>query len=158
MRMRIIDATAFRRNLFATLKEVGYDGRPIGIRRHGRVVAVITPPEQSKAEKAVKPKINRRRIARFCMKHRVCEFSLFGSILRDDFGPDSDVDVLVEPKDAAGYGIVEWSDMLDELRQMFGRPVDLLTRRSVEASKNPYRKKSILEGAKVIYVSPAVGA
>ena len=89
-------------------------------------------------------------IATFCKRWQVTELALFGSVLRDDFGPDSDVDVLVEfaPWCTPWLGFVS---MAEELSEMFGRQVDVLTRSSVERSQNYIRRKAILDSAKVIY-------
>ena len=93
-------------------------------------------------------------IAEFCRKWNVSEFALFGSVLRDDFGPESDVDVLVTfPSFDATPSLSEHVEMRDELVEIFGRPVDLLTRRGVEDSRNPIRKRAILETARVVYAA-----
>lgn len=68
--------------------------------------------------------IQRDRIAAFCRKWKVTELSLFGSVLRDDFGPESDVDVLVTLSDDAPWSLYEWVDMIDELGSILGRQVD----------------------------------
>lgn len=91
-------------------------------------------------------------IADFCRKWKITEFSLFGSVLRDDFGPESDIDVLVTFAADAQWGW-EIVDMHDELRAIFGRDVDLLTKRAIEQSRNPYRKEAILGSAEVIYAA-----
>ena len=72
------------------------------------------------------------------------EFAFFGSVLRDDFGPDSDVDVLVSFAPAARHGLFDLVRMEDELRATFGRDVDLVTRRAVERSTNAWRRQSVL--------------
>lgn len=90
------------------------------------------------------------RIAEFCRKWGVQEFSLFGSVLRDDFRPDSDVDVLVAFQSGRSTTLEEWLDMEDELREMFGREVDLVERRRV---KNPFRRHHILTNRRVIYAA-----
>ena len=92
-------------------------------------------------------------IEAFCKKWNVIEFSLFGSVLRDDFRPDSDVDVLVVFAPDARWSMRIWIDMKDELREMFGREIDLVERAAVEESTNPYRRKSILESAKAVYAA-----
>ena len=93
-------------------------------------------------------------IAEFCRKWNVSEFALFGSVLRDDFRPDSDVDVLVSfPSYDATPSLFDHVEMQDELVEIFGRPVDLLTRGGVEDSRNPIRKRAILETARVVYAS-----
>src|SRR3954463_15138979 len=89
----------------------------------------------------------------FCRRWKVPEFSLFGSVVRDDFGPASDVDVLVTFAAAARWSLFDMSDMKDELETLFHRPVDLLTRRAVEGSLNPIRKRSILSSAVMLDVA-----
>ena len=94
------------------------------------------------------------RIAEFCRRWNVSEFALFGSVLRDDFRPDSDVDVLVTfPSVDVTPSLFEHVDMQDELIEIFGRPVDLLTRAGVEDSRNPIRTRAILESARVVYAA-----
>lgn len=94
------------------------------------------------------------KIAAFCRKWNVSEFALFGSVLRDDFRPDSDVDVLVSfPSYDATPSLFDHVDMQDELVEIFGRRVDLLTRAGVEDSRNPIRKRAILESARVVYAA-----
>ncbi|WP_420127300.1 nucleotidyltransferase family protein [Longimicrobium sp.] len=94
-------------------------------------------------------------IVEFCRKWNVSEFALFGSVLRDDFRVDSDVDVLVSfPSYEATPSLFDHVEMQDELVEMFGRPVDLLTRGGVEGSRNPIRKRAILESARVVYAAP----
>jgi len=84
----------------------------------------------------------------FCRKWRVQELSLFGSVLRDDFGPDSDVDVLVSFAEDAPWSLWDFTIMRDELSAVVGRPVDLVER---EGLRNPFRRHTILETRKVIY-------
>ena len=89
-------------------------------------------------------------IADFCRRWHVAELALFGSVLRDDFGRDSDINVLVEfePGRVPGFQFV---GMVSELSGLLGRPVDLLTRPAIERSPNYIRRKAILESAEVIY-------
>jgi len=94
------------------------------------------------------------RIDAFCRRWGIVEFALFGSVLRDDFGPDSDVDVLVEFAPGAGPSLFDHVEMEDELAEMFGRRVDLARRKAVESSENPFRRKSILDSARVVYAAP----
>ena len=94
-------------------------------------------------------------IAEFCRKWHVSEFALFGSVLRDDFRPDSDVDVLVTfAAPELAPSLFEHVDMEDELQQIFGRSVDVVSRKAVERSENPFRRKSILDSARVVYAAP----
>ena len=72
------------------------------------------------------------------------------------FGPDSDIDLLVRFAPEARWTLLDFVQMRDELSEIFGRRVDLVTRRAVEASKNPLRRKAILESAQVIYAHHAL--
>jgi predicted nucleotidyltransferase len=100
----------------------------------------------------IKIPINRDKLAEFCRKWKIKELSFFGSVLREDFGPESDVDVLVSYEDDAEWNLWDHMQMQEELSALFGRKVDLMTRRSIERSPNWIRKKAILESAEIIYV------
>lgn len=93
------------------------------------------------------------KIAEFCDRWQVTEFALFGSVLRDDFRPDSDVDILITFAPTAKRGLTETLQMRDELQAMFDRKVDLLVKAAIEHSENWLRRKHILESAKVIYAA-----
>ncbi|MGE0361148.1 MAG: nucleotidyltransferase family protein [Vicinamibacterales bacterium] len=88
--------------------------------------------------------ISEAAIADFCRRWKVTEFARFGSVLREDFGPDSDVDVLVSFAPDVRYSLFDLVHMQDELRELFGRDVDLVTRRAVERSMNEWRRQAIL--------------
>ncbi|MEW6530190.1 MAG: nucleotidyltransferase domain-containing protein [Thermodesulfobacteriota bacterium] len=90
------------------------------------------------------------KIEAFCRKWKVREFSLFGSVLTDEFRSDSDVDVLVELQPGHGLTLYDWLDMIDELKGMFGRDVDLVAKGGL---KNPFRRREILRAAEVIYAA-----
>ena len=90
-------------------------------------------------------------VADFCRRWGVDEFALFGSVLRDDFRPDSDVDVLVTFAPDTAPTLYDLVDMQDELEATFGRPVDLLTRKGIERMQNSLRRREILESARVFY-------
>lgn len=91
------------------------------------------------------------RIEEFCRKYGVQEFSLFGSVLRDDFGPGSDIDVLIALKHGQTMTIEKYLDMRDELSTMFGgREVDLVQKRLL---KNPFRRHEILTTREVLYAA-----
>ena len=92
-----------------------------------------------------------RAIEAFCDRWQVVELALFGSVLRADFGPDSDVDVLVGFGEGARHTLFDLDDMELELKEIFGRKVDLVSRRGIEASRNYLRRDSILKSAQVIY-------
>ncbi|MGH2413297.1 MAG: nucleotidyltransferase family protein [Microcystaceae cyanobacterium] len=90
-------------------------------------------------------------IAEFCQRWKVQEFYLFGSVLRDDFRPDSDIDVMVQFAPASVCGLLELVRMKHELEALFSRKVDLLTKKSIEQSENWIRRKEILGTATLIY-------
>lgn len=95
----------------------------------------------------------REAIAAFCKKWRIAEFSLFGSVLRDDFKPDSDVDVLVVFEDDAHWGFGQFQEMMKELEAICGRKVDLVEKRLIVQSENYIRRKHILSNLENIYVA-----
>jgi predicted nucleotidyltransferase len=90
---------------------------------------------------------DKEKVRDFCRKWKITEFSFFGSVVRDDFGPQSDVDVLVTFEEDAPWSLFSMVHMEDELVEILGRPVDLMTRRSIERSLNPIRRDSILRNA-----------
>ena len=96
-------------------------------------------------------KIPKDRLAEFCRRWKITEFSLFGSVLRDDFRPDSDVDVLVSFESDAHWTLPDLVEMQEDLEAVLGRKVDLLTRRGVEQGRNPLRRQAILSTAVVVY-------
>ena len=89
----------------------------------------------------------------FCRKWGVSELSLFGSAIRRDFGPDSDVDVLVTFAPGSRHGFFDLVKMQGELEQLFGRQVDLITRPGIETSQNHLRRRAILDSVRVIYAA-----
>ena len=95
-------------------------------------------------------RIPRKKIAEFCKRWSILEFSLFGSAIRDDFRPTSDVDVLVSIDPKAKIGLFEIAEMVIELEEMFKRPVDFVEK---EGLRNPYRRSEILNTARVIYAA-----
>jgi hypothetical protein len=97
-----------------------------------------------------KIEVQTEKIYAFCSKWRVRELSLFGSVLSEDFRPDSDVDVLISVEDDALWSAFDLVDMVAELKDIFGREVDLLEK---EALRNPYRRHSILSNREVLYAA-----
>ena len=90
--------------------------------------------------------IPKEQLRDFCRKWKVTEFALFGSAAHaENFRPESDVDVLVSFAADAQWSLFDHVHMQDELCRIFGRPVDLLTRRAVETSRNRFRRRSILD-------------
>lgn len=98
-------------------------------------------------------KVPGKKIADFCQRWKVVEFSLFGSALREDFHPGSDIDVLVTFAPNAHVSLFDLVTMEDELKKIFGREVDLVEKKSIMKSENYIRRKSILENTKVIYAA-----
>ena len=94
--------------------------------------------------------IDRETIVRFCRRWAITEFALFGSVLRDDFGPDSDVDVLVTFSSEATWSLVDLVNMREELAVIFARPVDLVEK---QALRNPFRRHAILANHEVLYAA-----
>ncbi len=93
-------------------------------------------------------------IEALCRKYGVEELSVFGSVLRDDFQPDSDVDFLVRFKNEdAGPWMAKLTDLEEDLSRLLGRRVDVVTRAAVEQTENYLRRAHILNSAKVVYVA-----
>lgn len=92
--------------------------------------------------------IPEKAITAFCSQWNVKEFSLFGSVLSNEFNSDSDIDVLISFSEDAEISLFDLAQMQIELRNIFNRPVDIIEK---DALQNPYRKHQILETAQVIY-------
>jgi predicted nucleotidyltransferase len=92
----------------------------------------------------------KEKIEEFCLRWKVVEFSLFGSVLRDDFDLDSDVDILVSLSGDADLDLYDWITMIEELEEIFGREVDLVEKSSL---RNPFRRHAILNNREIIYAS-----
>ena len=90
-------------------------------------------------------------IAAFCQRWKITELALFGSVLRRDFKPDSDVDVLVQFDPESRHTLFDMVHMQDELKSILGREVDLVSRRGIESSRNHIRRNAILKSAEVVY-------
>jgi predicted nucleotidyltransferase len=93
--------------------------------------------------------VPRDELADFCRRHQIRRLSIFGSVLRDDFGPDSDVDVLVEFDPLAQVGFMALARMQRELAELLGRPVDLVPREGLK----PVIRESVLSSAEVVYAA-----
>jgi len=142
-----IEVSTLRRNLFDTLNQLA-EGVMFEVTRHGHVVATLTPAKNTVVEK---PRIKHQSLARLCRKHHVQRLALFGSILRDDFHANSDVDALIDPEPGEIRTIGALVRLRKDLERMFGRQVDLITRSSVEKQPNAIRRREILNTAKVLY-------
>jgi uncharacterized protein len=97
--------------------------------------------------------IPRDEIAVICGRWGVAELSLFGSALRGDFRPESDIDLLVRFLPGEEHGLLAFSRMQRELEAIFGRPVDLVAERAVERSENRIKRRHILETKVVIHAA-----
>ncbi|NCJ07807.1 DNA polymerase subunit beta [Synechococcales cyanobacterium C] len=97
--------------------------------------------------------ITPEQLAKFCQRWHVYELALFGSVLRDDFSADSDIDVLVSYQPTAKRGLLEKIRMQEELSFLLHRDVDLVSKKAIEQSQNWLRRKNILDSAEVIYVA-----
>ncbi len=93
------------------------------------------------------------KIAAFCHQWQVTELALFGSVLRDDFRDDSDIDVMVQFHPDAHPTFSTLDQMEAELKNIFHRDIDLITRQGIEASRNYLRRHEILSSAQVIYAT-----
>ena len=89
-------------------------------------------------------------IRNFCHRWKVTELALFGSVLRKDFGPDSDIDVLVSFADDARWSLYDLVQMTEDLQSIFGREVDLVEKKAI---RNPFRRQSILLNNEIIYAA-----
>lgn len=92
-------------------------------------------------------------IATFCQKWQIAELALFGSVLRPDFRPDSDIDVLVRFGPETRTTLFDMVRMQRELEAILGHRVDLVSRHAIEASRNAPRRTAILESAEVVYAA-----
>jgi len=93
--------------------------------------------------------IPEEQIAAFCRRNQVRSLALFGSVLREDFGPGSDVDVLVAFEPGARVGFLALGRMQRELSALFGRPVDLVPRDGLK----PMVREEVLPSAEVLYAA-----
>ena len=90
------------------------------------------------------------KLAEFCRNRQVSELALFGSVLSNDFGPESDVDVLVTFAPDAHPSLFDLVEMREDLKDIFGREVDLVEKAGL---RNPFRRRAILETAEVVYAT-----
>ncbi len=95
-------------------------------------------------------RVEPEKVDAFCHRWRIRELSLFGSALRDDFRPDSDVDLLVVFEPDAAWDLWDIIAMEDELQQVFGRRIDLVEKRAL---KNPFRRYEILTTRQVLFAA-----
>ncbi len=101
----------------------------------------------------VRISVDHVQIERFCRRWKITEFSFFGSVVREDFRPDSDVDVLVDFAPEAEWSLFDLGEMTEDLRDLFGRDVDLMTRKQVERSENYIRRREVLSSLESVHVA-----
>lgn len=94
--------------------------------------------------------IDYERLTDLCRRWRVAQLSLFGSVLRPDFRPDSDVDVLLTFSPEAPWTLLDMTRLQDELALILGRNVDVVEEKSL---KNPFRRREILRTRQVLYAA-----
>ena len=94
-----------------------------------------------------------KQITDFCIKWKIKELAFFGSILGENFKPDSDIDILVTFTPEARWTMFDWVKMREELKEIFEREVDLVSRRGLETSRNSLRREAILASAEVVYAA-----
>ncbi|MYB61647.1 MAG: nucleotidyltransferase [Gemmatimonadetes bacterium] len=99
----------------------------------------------------VRINIPNNKIAEFCQRHHIRRLALFGSVLRDDFTPESDVDILVDFEPDTHIGYIGLAGLEIELIDILGRNVDLHTLEGVERSRNGLLQKEILGTAETVY-------
>jgi hypothetical protein len=148
--MKSVQSAEFRKHLSGELQAISEDRQPVEILRHGQPVAVLSPAVGTPPGRR-KPILDLDAIAGFCKKHSLRQFCLFGSVLRDDFDEDSDVDVMAD-SGTRSVTLSELCDMMDELEAMFGRRTDLVFKKDVEALDKKYRTRDeILATASEVY-------
>ena len=116
-------------------------------------VRAATGAAQDRERLAARIGVPMSAIEAFCNRWQVGELALFGSVLRDDFGPDSDIDVLIRFKSGRTPGLFGIARMQRELADLLARRVDLVHRTAIEESRNYIRRKVILESARVVYAA-----
>lgn len=109
--------------------------------------------EEAQSNRKLKIQLPQRELAALCKRWKIRELYVFGSVLRDDFRPTSDVDLMVSFEIDAPWGLLEFVRMKRELEALLGREVDVITKTSIEQSHNWIRRQEILESAQPVYVA-----
>ncbi|MCH7720914.1 MAG: nucleotidyltransferase domain-containing protein [Planctomycetes bacterium] len=97
--------------------------------------------------------ISQTELEAFCGRWKIVGLAAFGSVLRDDFNKDSDVDLLVEFAHDASWSLLDHIRMEEELAGLLQRRVDLVSQRAIEQSRNPIRRRAILNSARTLYAA-----
>jgi predicted nucleotidyltransferase len=145
--VRNVQITELRKNLRQVVKEVAETRRPVVVRRRTKqLVAIVPPPLEGRGGK---PDIPLGALDEFAVRHELRGVYLFGSILSSRFHEGSDVDVMID----TGARMPSYFDtcrMAEELEAMFGRPVDLVIKSTIERDKNPHRRAAVLDHARLL--------
>jgi|WetSurMetagenome_2_1015567.scaffolds.fasta_scaffold165314_3 uncharacterized protein len=97
--------------------------------------------------------ISPQKIADFCHKWKILKLSAFGSIVRGELKPESDIDLLATFSNDAGWTMFDHFNMEEELSHIFGREVDLVNIKALEENQNPIYKQEIINSARQIYAA-----
>lgn len=97
-----------------------------------------------------KTDIDEKLLAEVAQEFQICELSLFGSVLRDDFNQESDIDILIVFKEGVQYSYFDICDLQEKLEALCNRKIDIVEKASL---KNPYRRSEILKNARIIYAA-----
>lgn len=95
--------------------------------------------------------VNSEELGNFCQENLIAELAVFGSILRDDFSTNSDIDLLISYLPSAPRGLIEKIILKEKFEYLFKRRVDLISKISMAKSRNWIKRQSILNSAEVIY-------
>ncbi|MGD1903071.1 MAG: nucleotidyltransferase family protein [Geitlerinemataceae cyanobacterium] len=109
----------------------------------------MTPPPNLDTRLAQRLRTTPTAIAQLCDRWKIVELALFGSVLRDDFRPDSDIDLLIDFEPQHGWSLLDLVDLQEECEHLFDRPVDIVQRKNLT---NPYRRQDILSTQQTLYV------
>lgn len=101
----------------------------------------------------IRMNVSDKELADFCQRWKITELSVFGSVLRDDFGPHSDIDLLVKYDPEAQWSLFDHIGIETRLASLVGRDVDLVSKEGVERSDNWIRRGNILGSAELVYES-----
>lgn len=104
-----------------------------------------------------KPSVTKAELAAFCERWKINELAAFGSVMREDFGSASDIDLLATFAEDAAWSVLDHMQMELELMEMFGREVDLIDRRALETHGRARHKVAILDSARLLYSAPEAG-
>lgn len=96
-------------------------------------------------------KYSQKELEKFCQRWKIIRLEIFGSAIRDDFKEESDVDLLVEYHPDFHRTLLDMEEMQKDIEEIFQRSVDLITKKSIERSSNPYKRQNILDQAIVLY-------